>query len=81
MGDIVWKTGSASKFCAEFGDLRMTVEGVESPPGGARYLIHRKEGRDSPGALVCSGVEEKVRLAMEKAERVVLRRSGTPGRN
>ena len=80
MGDIVWQSGSGAKFCAEFGDLRLTVEGVESPPGGARYLIHRKEGQNGPVTLVCSGVEEQVRSAMDKAERVVFRRSGTLGR-
>jgi len=81
MGSIVWNSGSGAKFCAEFRDLRMTVEGVESPSGGARYLIHRKESRDGPGALVCSGVEEKVQSAMDKAERMVLHRSETPGRD
>jgi len=52
----------------------MTVEGVEHPPGGARYLIYRKQNQDGPGALVCSGVEENVRFAMEKAEGVVFNR-------
>ena len=77
MGDIVWKSGPGARFCAEHGDWRVTVEGVERPPGGARFLVYRREGSDGLGELVCSGVEEHVRLAMDKAERVVVHRSAT----
>ncbi len=80
MGDIVWRSGPGARFYAEVGNWRVTVEGVEWPLGGARFLVYHKEGRDGPGALVCSGVEEHVRLAMEKAEHIIVHRSTTTSR-
>ena len=77
MGDIMWRSGQGTSICAEVGNWRLTVEGVERPPGGARFLVYRKGDRDGPGALVCSGVEENIRLAMDKAEQVVVHRSAT----
>lgn len=77
MGDVVWRSGQGTRICAEVGNWRLTVEGVEQLQRGARFLVYRKEGRDGPETLVCSGVEEHVRLAMEKAEQVVVRRSAT----
>lgn len=73
MGSIVWTAEGGTSFHADVEKWLVTIEPVDNPPGGARYLVYRKQNKDEPATLSCSGVEAHVQTAMDRAEQIIHR--------
>ena len=79
MGNIVWKSNGGTSICANVGEFRATVEAVNSPNWGARYLIYRKPNKSDLTTLLCSVFEAHVQTAMDRAEQIIGRHAGPEG--
>ena len=76
MGNIAWTADGCTGSHADVEEWRVAVEPVDNPPGGARYLVYRKQNKDKPATLLCCGVEAHVQTAMDRAEQIVSRHAG-----
>ena len=76
----VWSSEPDGSVAAEVGVYRLVVRSPEDARGSARFMVLRRaEGDDRAPALVGSGTEPDVRMAMKKAARMADRLVGPPG--
>jgi len=66
----VWRAEPDGAVAAEVRGYRLVVHLPEQAGGPVRFLVLRRKGDDGPDALVGSGTEADVRVAMRKAARM-----------
>lgn len=76
MSSVLWHAGLGRILYATVGKYRLQVAALEQGTGGARYMVFRNGAPGEPGALICSGNAESVRVAMEKAEQTAVSWAG-----